>query len=212
MNDLQLPSSCHSLPYKKRCHSCLNIQSTTPSPSLSSNHPETFVQSQTTNPMDCIVDALTVALSPNTDVEHEILVKPSTNARDYFMPIRLTSGSAGDDLWMRETVLLLPNSTVKVNLGFSMKMPDGFYGEIIERSSIALQNISIRGLIDNDYRGDIYLIIQNHSRDSIPLYRGSRVAQFLLQKQYRTRWEATNADVPWDETARGIGNFGSTGT
>jgi dUTP diphosphatase len=211
MNDHQSLASCHSLPYKKRCHSCHNIPTITLSPSLYNQHSEAPTQIQTTDPMDHIIDTLTVALSPNEDVEHEILVKPSPDASGYFMPSRFTLGSAGDDLWIRETVLLPPTSTIKANLGFSMKMPDGFYGEIIERSSMALQNISIRGLIDNDYRGDIHLIIQNHSTASIPLYRGSRVAQFLLRKQYRTKWKTTSTDVPWDETIRGTRGFGSTG-
>ncbi|XP_065639493.1 deoxyuridine 5'-triphosphate nucleotidohydrolase-like [Hydra vulgaris] len=110
------------------------------------------------------------------------------------MPIRATQGSAGFDIFAMEDVYLLKRATVKVPIGIRMQIPCGYYGQLLSRSSLAAQNITVDGgVIDSNYRGEICVLLKNKND---PMFSPQL---FIV--------------VPEEEltsTGRGIGGFGLT--
>lgn len=87
----------------------------------------------------------------------------------------------------------------------------GCYGRIAPRSGLAWKNhIDVgAGVIDEDYRGNIGVVLFNHSNEDFKVIKGDRIAQLICQRiEYPVLQEVTNLD----NTSRGAGGFGSTGT
>ena len=90
-------------------------------------------------------------------------------------------------------------------------MPDGTYGRVAPRSGLAWKNhIDVgAGVIDQDYRGNVGVVLFNHAEVDLEVTAGMRVAQLVLEKIMTP--EIMEVDE-LDETERGAGGFGSTGT
>lgn len=128
------------------------------------------------------------------------------------LPSYATAGAAGMDVVAAESVTLAPGARHAVATGLALAIPPGFEIQVRPRSGLALKHgISVPntpGTIDSDYRGELKVILINHSDEPFAIARGDRVAQLVLAPVVQAAWQEV-ADL--DETARGSGGFGSTG-
>jgi dUTP pyrophosphatase len=127
------------------------------------------------------------------------------------VPTRGSDGAAGYDLYSVETVAIPPHSRALIKTGLSVKIPDGHYGRIASRSGLAQRESAdvCAGVVDQDYRGEVGVLIHNADPLRCLLLRaGERVAQLILEKcSILPLEEVEDLDV----TSRNNGGFGSTG-
>ncbi len=130
------------------------------------------------------------------------------------MPTYGSDCAAGADLYSCEGEMSFnPGETKLVHTGLAMEIPDGYVGLIYARSGIAtkrgLAPANKVGVIDSDYRGEIMVALHNHSNDVQMIAAGERIAQIVI-----TPYLAVNfiEAAELDDTKRGDGGFGSTGT
>jgi dUTP pyrophosphatase len=116
------------------------------------------------------------------------------------------------DVLAAEDLVLEPGARQAVGTGLAMAIPAGYEIQVRPRSGLALKHgISVPntpGTIDSDYRGEIKVILINHSSEPFPVHRGDRIAQIVLAPVTLAAWDEV---AELDETARGAGGFGSTG-
>jgi dUTP pyrophosphatase len=124
------------------------------------------------------------------------------------MPERKTPGAAGYDVCALEHGEVQPGCVAKVRTGVYAAIPEGLFGSIKGRSSLALSGIfAFEGTIDSDYRGEVCVLLYN-TRDAIFSYgAGQRIAQLVLLPYAVLHMEEV---YELDLTARGDGGFGST--
>lgn len=131
------------------------------------------------------------------------------------VPTRGSEYAAGYDLYAvlpEEKTIIWPHDTVMVETGWSMKIPDGYFGAIFARSGLAakqgLRPANCVGVIDSDYRGPVKVALHNDTDQHQTITNGERIAQLILIPYYATDFEEVE-DL--DKTERGDGGFGSTG-
>jgi dUTP pyrophosphatase len=130
------------------------------------------------------------------------------------LPAYATSGAAGMDLLaaISETITLAPGHRVLVPTGLVIALPRGHELQIRPRSGLALKHAitlpNAPGTIDEDYRGELRIIVMNTGNASFEITRGMRIAQGVLAPVLRVSWSEVDQ---LDETARNDGGFGSTG-
>ncbi len=137
--------------------------------------------------------------------------------RSVGLPTYETTGAAGADLRAnlpdRGEIVLAPGARALVPTGLRMAIPDGYEVQIRPRSGLALKHgITLPnspGTIDSDYRGPLGVIVQNGGTEPVTLSHGMRIAQMVVAPVIRASFRMAEA---LDETARGSGGFGSTGT
>ena len=141
-----------------------------------------------------------------------VLVKRLAHGAGLDLPAYATEGAAGMDVLAAEDVVLVPGGRHAVATGLSVAIPAGYEIQVRPRSGLALKHgISVPnapGTIDSDYRGELKIILINHSADDFAILRGDRIAQLVLAPVTRASWLEVD-DL--DETVRGEGGFGSTG-
>ncbi|GAA4483060.1 dUTP diphosphatase [Gluconacetobacter asukensis] len=144
-----------------------------------------------------------------------VAVRRLPHAADLPLPGYATAGAAGMDLLaaVKEPVELAPGARMLVPTGLCVALPPGYELQIRPRSGLALKHgitlPNTPGTIDEDYRGEIGIILLNTGDAPLAITRGMRIAQAVLAPVVRVAWqEAENLD----ETARASGGFGSTGT
>lgn len=131
------------------------------------------------------------------------------------LPAYATEGAAGLDLVaaVLEPLVIAPGDRVLVPTGLRVAVPPGHELQVRPRSGLALKHgLTIPnspGTVDEDYRGELQVILLNLGRESFTVERGMRIAQAVLAPVSRAL-PIEVADLP--ETARGAGGFGSTGT
>ena len=134
-------------------------------------------------------------------------------AKDLPVPAYASTGAAGIDLACAEhEVELLPGTWDKIDTGLRVAIPQGFEGQVRPRSGLAHKHgitvLNAPGTIDADYRGNIAVILINHSKMPYTFKRGDRIAQLVIAP-------ATIAKIlvveEMESTTRGEGGFGSTG-
>ncbi|WP_202148842.1 dUTP diphosphatase [Candidatus Sarmatiella mevalonica] len=130
------------------------------------------------------------------------------------IPKYATPDSAGMDLVATlggEEVVLFPQGIVIVPCGFGIELPRGFEAQIRSRSGLASKGISVLnspGTIDCDYRGEIKVILMNHTKEQFVVTDGMKVAQMVVAPYQKIEWLVVD-DL--SESIRGEGGFGSTG-
>ena len=123
--------------------------------------------------------------------------------------------AAGADLRASNAceVLIAPHTTEIINTGIAVKIPEGYVGLVYARSGIAakrdLAPANKVGVIDSDYRGEIKVALHNHGDVERVVDVGERVAQLVITPYLRCDFECVEE---LDDTERGNGGFGSTGT
>lgn len=145
----------------------------------------------------------------------EIEVVRLPHAEGLKLPEYATVGAAGMDLLaaVMETLILGPGDRAVVPTGLMMAIPTGHELQIRPRSGLALRHGIVLpnspGTIDEDYRGEIKVILLNGGPEPFTVTRGMRIAQAVLAPVTRILWHEV---AVLDETARGAGGFGSTGS
>ncbi|GAA7080865.1 dUTP diphosphatase [Helicobacter pylori] len=128
------------------------------------------------------------------------------------IPKYQTEGSSGFDLHAVEEVMIKPYSVGLVKIGICLSLEVGYELQVRTRSGLALNHqvvvLNSPGTVDNDYRGEIKVILANLSDKDFKVQVGDRIAQGVVQKTYKAEFIECE---PLDETSRGSGGFGSTG-
>jgi dUTP pyrophosphatase len=123
--------------------------------------------------------------------------------------------SAGADLYACSDapIVIEAGKTVLVHTGIAMEIPVGYVGLVFARSGLAskkgLAPANKVGVIDSDYRGEIMVALHNHSNATAVIEAGERIAQIVITPYLTAKF--IEADT-LEETQRGAGGFGSTGT
>lgn len=131
------------------------------------------------------------------------------------IPAYGSQNAAGADLYacIDAQLTIAPGQTILVPTGIAMALPDGYAGLIYARSGLAskkgLAPANKVGVIDSDYRGEIMVALHNHSSVGAVIEPQERIAQ-LIVTPYVTAAFQTVSEL--DDTARGTGGFGSTGS
>jgi dUTP pyrophosphatase len=126
------------------------------------------------------------------------------------LPVRASPGAAGYDLSSAKDSVVPARGKALIPTDLSISIPDGTYARIAPRSGLAWKNAidTGAGVIDADYRGNVGVILFNHSDQDFPVKSGDRIAQLILERIAIADVEEVN-DL--SETERGAGGFGSTG-
>jgi dUTP pyrophosphatase len=135
------------------------------------------------------------------------------------LPTYATEGAAGLDLLAAlpegGPLVLEPGSRALVPTGIRLALPPGHEAQVRPRSGLALRHgvtvLNSPGTIDSDYRGEVGVILINLGRVSYAVARATRVAQLVVARVARVRWEETGLEGREEHTGRGSGGFGSTG-
>ncbi len=129
------------------------------------------------------------------------------------VPSRAHIGDAAVDLHSRIDVTLRPGQRSAVPTGLAVAIPDGFAGLVLPRSGHARRHgigkVNAPGLIDSGYRGEISVLLINHGDEEVKFGRGDRIAQLAVVPIPDVDWVEVDS---LDDTERGEGGFGSSGT
>ncbi|RPE67262.1 dUTP pyrophosphatase [Pacificibacter maritimus] len=153
----------------------------------------------------------------NTQIKIKWLEGADTNIA---LPKHETAQAAGADVRanfsadLRDTGLTLKaGARALVPTGFAMEIPAGFEVQVRPRSGLALKHglslVNTPGTIDADYRGPVGILVINHGTDDFHIAHGERIGQFVVAPVVQGLYSLAS-DL--DETERGTGGFGSTGT
>ncbi|PWB84446.1 MAG: dUTP diphosphatase [Methylocystaceae bacterium] len=134
------------------------------------------------------------------------------------LPAYASEGAAGLDLVAAlapgQKLVLEPGARDLVPTGVAISLPPGYEAQVRPRSGLALEHgvgiLNAPGTIDSDYRGEVKALLVNFGAHPFEISRGMRIAQ-LIVAQY-ARVTLVEAAEELDETPRGAGGFGSTGT
>ena len=138
-------------------------------------------------------------------------VRPSS--AEIPLPVYMTEGSAGMDLCadVESELRLASMERALIPTGVAIALPQGFEAQIRPRSGLALKQgltmVNSPGTIDSDYRGEIQLIAINLGQEPVVIQRGQRIAQMVVQRIVRARWEEVE-ELPLSD--RQDGGFGHT--
>jgi dUTP pyrophosphatase len=125
-----------------------------------------------------------------------------------------TAHAAGMDLRadLKEPVTIEPGQWRLIPTGLFVEIPEGYEGQIRPRSGLAFKHgitvLNSPGTIDADYRGEIKVILINHSSVPFTVRQGERIAQLVIARYEQIQWVESDQLA---ETRRGSGGFGSTG-
>jgi len=143
-----------------------------------------------------------------------VRVKRLAHGADLALPSYATAGAAGMDLLaaVDAPLRLAPRQRALIPCGFCIALPAGYEMQVRPRSGLALKSgimlPNAPGTIDEDYRGEVGVILLNASDEDFLVTRGMRIAQAVVAPVVRVVWAEVET---LDETARGAGGFGSTG-
>lgn len=137
------------------------------------------------------------------------------HGKDLPLPHYATEGAAGMDVCaaLDEPLMMNPMERLAVPTSLAMAIPHGYEIQVRPRSGLALkQGLTVAnapGTIDSDYRGEVKVILLNLGQDAVEITHGMRIAQLVLAPVSMARPQLVTS---LDETDRGAGGFGSTGT
>jgi len=143
-----------------------------------------------------------------------LAVQVLPHAEGLQLPAYQTPGSAGMDLRaaIQEDEILQPGDRTAIPTGLRIALPAGHEGQVRPRSGLAFRHgltvTNAPGTIDEDYRGEVKVLLVNLGHEPVTIHRGMRVAQLVVAPVVQVQVEPVS-DL--DETTRGSGGFGSTG-
>jgi dUTP pyrophosphatase len=128
------------------------------------------------------------------------------------LPAYATDGAAGMDVVAAEDLVLAPGQRHAVATGFAIAIPPGFEVQVRPRSGLAFKHgitcLNTPGTIDEDYRGEVKVILANLGAEDFAVKRGERIAQLVPARVQRASFREVDS---LEGTERGAGGFGSTG-
>ncbi len=131
---------------------------------------------------------------------------------DAVLPTYGSEGAAGFDFYSIDDYSVDPGKTIIVKTGLAMAIPQGLYLAVVPRSGVSVKT-GIRvanspGTVDSDYRGEIGIIVDNISNDTIQIPKGYRIAQGVIIPYFVADFDVVDE---LDDTVRGSNGYGSTG-
>ena len=142
----------------------------------------------------------------------EILIKRLS--KNIPLPKYETDGSSGMDISadVKDSIEIKPGKSEIISTGLAVSIPENFEIQIRPRSGLAAKNqisvLNTPGTIDSDYRGEIKVILINHSDKNFTVVKGLRIAQMVLCPVVKAKFKEVDS---LEDTKRGSGGFGSTG-
>ena len=130
------------------------------------------------------------------------------------LPSYKTKGSSGMDLmaFIKDPIKIAPNTSALIPTGISVAIPNDVEIQIRPRSGLAVKSsisvLNTPGTIDSDYRGELKVILFNHSKEEFVVRNNDRIAQIVLMPVLKIDFEEVD-NLP--VTLRGSDGFGSTG-
>ena len=143
-----------------------------------------------------------------------VKVKRLDHGMDLPLPSYMSEHAAGMDMYaaVNPEVIIPPGEWKLVPTGLSIALPEGYEAQVRPRSGLALKHgvsiLNTPGTVDADYRGEIGVIVMNHSKKDLAIKRGDRIAQMIVNKIERIEFEEVK-ELP--DSNRGAGGFGHTG-
>lgn len=130
---------------------------------------------------------------------------------DAKLPVRAYADDAGLDLFALEEHALAPMERLSVRTGIALAIPTGYVGLVWDKSSVGVKGgvKVLGGVIDAAYRGELFIGLVNLSGEAYKIEKGAKVSQLLIQK---VELPEVCEVLELDDTIRGEGGFGSTGT
>jgi dUTP pyrophosphatase len=146
---------------------------------------------------------------PSLPKNNDLIIKVKKLHPNAVIPSYSKFGDAGMDLTITSQI---SNTTFDVSYGFgiAMEIPNGYVGLVFPRSSVRNQDLLLTncvGVIDSGYRDTIKVLLKNIGDDPSKITAGDRIAQLVIQKV-----ELVGFKYIWNDSTRGTGGFGSTGT
>jgi dUTP pyrophosphatase len=139
----------------------------------------------------------------------EYVLEVSKVNEDCKLPTRAHEDDAGLDLYCREGVNLRPGEVIVVPVGINIAVPKGCVGLVWPRSGLAKKGVdTMAGVIDSGFRGELCVMLINHSQERLWLEKETRVAQLIVQPL--TQMTVSEVET-LDKTQRGEDGFGSSG-
>ncbi|MFA7613422.1 MAG: dUTP diphosphatase [Candidatus Caldatribacteriota bacterium] len=136
---------------------------------------------------------------------------------EFDLPFYATEQAAGADIRAslpgKKSMIVKPGQRVLVPTGLAMEIPAGYEIQVRPRSGLSLKSpllvVNAPGTIDSDYRGEVNIIVGNFGSEDFEIEHGLRIAQLVIAPVLQAKY-VQSSDL--NETARGAGGFGSTGT
>ena len=145
----------------------------------------------------------------------KVIVKVQKITEGARLPVYGSSQAAGADLCAclgNDTLVIDPHKWAMVPTGIAIALPVGFEAQVRPRSGLAAKKgitvLNSPGTVDSDYRGEVRVILINHSDEPFVIKDGDRIAQMVIARHESACFEVVES---LDETERGAGGFGSTG-
>jgi dUTP pyrophosphatase len=150
-------------------------------------------------------------------VATEVRITRLAHGQDLALPSYQSAHAAGMDLLAAVPVdgalTIAPGARMLVPTGIAIALPPGSEGQIRPRSGLAVKQgltvLNAPGTIDADYRGEVQVLLVNLGAESVKIFRGMRIAQLVIAAVARVEIREV---AKLDETTRGSGGFGSTGS
>ncbi|CAG4960020.1 unnamed protein product [Colias eurytheme] len=141
----------------------------------------------------------------------EVILKFTRLTENAFPPVKGSEKAAGYDLKSAYDYIVPARGKELVKTDLQIELPSECYGRVAPRSGLAVKNfIDVgAGVIDEDYRGNVGVVLFNHSDQDFVVKKGDRIAQLICERIYYPKLEEVGV---LSETNRGDGGFGSTGT
>jgi len=150
-------------------------------------------------------------------MKNKLKIYKKSNRETIKLPQYQTTGSSGLDLVANldqdtKQITIKPNKWEIIPTGITIELPDGCEAQIRPRSGLAYKYgvtvLNSPGTIDNDYRGEIKIILINHGHEDFIVKNGDRIAQMIISKYEQVELEEIEFLTG---TTRNDGGFGSTG-
>jgi dUTP pyrophosphatase len=148
-------------------------------------------------------------------MKEKVQIKRLPHAQDMELPCYMSDMAAGMDIAaaLSGPVTINPGKTVLIPTGLAVALPAGYEFQIRPRSGLAIKRgltvVNAPGTIDADYRGEIKVGLINLGPEPVTVNPGDRIAQMVLSKVWQVEWDEVKE---LDDTSRGHGGFGHTGT
>ncbi|EXJ82395.1 dUTP pyrophosphatase [Capronia epimyces CBS 606.96] len=155
-----------------------------------------------------MTDSTTTPAVAKISTQPPLLIKKLS--ADATTPTRGSAFAAGYDLYASKPTTIPARGKVLVSTDLAIATPEGTYGRVAPRSGLASKHFidTGAGVIDADYRGEVKVLLFNHSDVDFAVNKGDRIAQLVLERIYTP--DIVEVDS-LEESVRGAGGFGSTG-
>lgn len=141
-----------------------------------------------------------------------MILKVKKLTDDAILPHYAHPGDAGADLFSNEEAELAPGESRMIKTGISIELPPATEAQVRPRSGMALKHaitvLNTPGTVDEGYRGEVGVILINHSKEVFVIEKGMKIAQMIVKPVITVEVEEVEE---LSDTKRGAGGFGSTG-